>query len=108
MTDIVKSFYEENPFPNYQDHESVRSLIDKSRRGSYGHMLQQAIPFNSTLLAQPQSTGLPTDSVRDGLQSALNDLYSRTRSAIASLPARPSESAQSSCRTGSTNDRAHR
>jgi len=57
VTDMVKAFYEENPFPNYQDHESVRSLIDKSRRGGYGHMLQQAIPFNSTVLEVGCGTG---------------------------------------------------
>ena len=31
----VKAFYEETPFPNYDDHDSVRSLIEKSRRGAY-------------------------------------------------------------------------
>ena len=35
VTEAVKAFYEETPFPNYDDHDSVRSLIEKSRRGVY-------------------------------------------------------------------------
>src|SRR5262249_55872305 len=35
VTAKVKSFYEETPFPNYDEHDSVRSLIEKSRRGGY-------------------------------------------------------------------------
>jgi carbamoyltransferase len=57
VTDMVKAFYEETPFPNYQDHESVRSLIEKSRRGGYGHILHQTIPFNSTVLEVGCGTG---------------------------------------------------
>lgn len=34
VTDAVKAFYEECPFPNYDEHDSVRSLIEKSRAGS--------------------------------------------------------------------------
>jgi SAM-dependent methyltransferase len=61
VTQRVKDFYEENPFPNYQDHESVRSLIDKSRAGGYAHALQQAIPFNSTVLDVGCGTGQLTN-----------------------------------------------
>jgi SAM-dependent methyltransferase len=57
VTAEVKAFYEETPFPNYQDHESLRSLIDKSRRGAYGHALHRAIPFNSTVLEVGCGTG---------------------------------------------------
>jgi len=57
VTEMVKAFYEETPFPNYQEHESVRSLIEKSRRGAYGHLLHQAIPFNSDVLEVGCGTG---------------------------------------------------
>ena len=57
VTETVKAFYEDTPFPNYQEHESLRSLIDKSRRGGYGHMLQESIPFNSTILEVGCGTG---------------------------------------------------
>ena len=39
-----KSFYEENPFPNYEDHDSVRTLIEKARKGVYARALDRAIP----------------------------------------------------------------
>jgi SAM-dependent methyltransferase len=57
VTEQVKAFYEDTPFPNYQDHESVRSLIDKSRRGGYAHLLHEAIPFNSNVLEVGCGTG---------------------------------------------------
>jgi carbamoyltransferase len=60
VTELVKSFYEETPFPN-DDHESVRSLIDKSRRGQYATMLNEAIPYNSTVLEVGCGTGQLTN-----------------------------------------------
>jgi SAM-dependent methyltransferase len=53
----VQSFHEETPFPNYDDHDSVRSLIEKSRRGIYAKMLNEAIPFNTTVLEVGCGTG---------------------------------------------------
>ena len=61
VTDRVKSFYEETPFPNYDDQDSIRSLIDKSRRGVYASMLNQAIPHNSTVLEVGCGTGQLTN-----------------------------------------------
>jgi carbamoyltransferase len=61
VTEAVKAFYEETPFPNYDDHDSLRSLIDKSRRGGYAHQLQRAIPFNSTTLEVGCGTGQLTN-----------------------------------------------
>jgi len=61
VTEAVKSFYEETPFPNYDDHDTLRSLIDKSRRGGYAHQLQRAIPFNSTALEVGCGTGQLTN-----------------------------------------------
>ncbi len=57
VTERVKAFYEETPFPNYQEHESLRSLIEKSRRGRYAQMLDEAIPYNSTVLEVGCGTG---------------------------------------------------
>jgi len=56
-TDAVKAFYEETPFPNYDDHDSLRSLIEKSRRGVYADQLNRALPFNSTVLEVGCGTG---------------------------------------------------
>lgn len=57
VTEDVKAFYEETPFPNYDEHDSVRSLIEKSRRGIYADMLNDSIPFNSTVLEVGCGTG---------------------------------------------------
>jgi carbamoyltransferase len=57
VTERVKAFYEETPFPNYDDHDSVRSLIEKSRRGGYARDLNDAIPYNSTVLEVGCGTG---------------------------------------------------
>lgn len=56
-TQRVKSFYEETPFPNYNDHDSVRSLVDRARRGLYGSRLEQAIPFGADVLEVGCGTG---------------------------------------------------
>jgi carbamoyltransferase len=57
VTEIVKAFYEETPFPNYDDHDTLSSLIDKSRRGLYARRLDEAIPYNSAVLEVGCGTG---------------------------------------------------
>ena len=61
VTEIVKAFYEETPFPNYDDHDSVRSLIEKSRRGLYARVLDESIPYNSDVLEVGCGTGQLTN-----------------------------------------------
>jgi carbamoyltransferase len=56
-TEIVKSFYEERPTPTYERVDSIRSLIDKSRRSQTVTMLSEAIPYNSTVLEVGCGTG---------------------------------------------------
>jgi carbamoyltransferase len=50
VTEKVKEFYEETPFPDYEEHDTLRSLVDKSRRGGYARLLDEAIPYNSSVL----------------------------------------------------------
>lgn len=57
VTHRVKEFYEKTPFPNYDDHDSVRSLLDKARRGGYARALDRAIPYNTTVLDVGCGTG---------------------------------------------------
>ncbi len=57
VTRQVQAFYEENPFPNYDDHDSVRSLVDKSRRSGYARWLDDAIPAGSDVLEVGCGTG---------------------------------------------------
>ncbi|MEM7351312.1 MAG: carbamoyltransferase N-terminal domain-containing protein [Acidobacteriota bacterium] len=61
VTEVVKSFYEENPFPNYDDHDSIRLLIEKSRQGLYARRLDATIPYNSTVLEVGCGTGQLTN-----------------------------------------------
>ncbi|MFQ5458305.1 MAG: class I SAM-dependent methyltransferase, partial [Myxococcota bacterium] len=43
--------------PNYDDHDSVRSLLEKSRRGIYARKLDDAVPYNSAVLEVGCGTG---------------------------------------------------
>jgi carbamoyltransferase len=61
VTETVKAFYEETPFPNYDDHDSVRSLIEKSRRGLYARVVDESIPYNSDVLEVGCGTGQLTN-----------------------------------------------
>ncbi len=57
ITQIVKGFYEEHPFPNYDEDESVASLMDKARRGIYARLLGEQIPFDSRIIEVGCGTG---------------------------------------------------
>ena len=61
VTEKVKAFYEKTPFPNYNDHDSIRSLIEKSRQGIYARTLDQSIPYNTDVLEVGCGTGQLTN-----------------------------------------------
>ncbi len=61
VTERVKAFYEETPFPNYDDQDSVRSLIDKARERLYARALDAAIPYNASVLEVGCGTGQLTN-----------------------------------------------
>lgn len=61
VTETVKAFYEETPFPNYDDHDSVSSLIEKSRRGLYARRLDETIAYNTSVLEVGCGTGQLTN-----------------------------------------------
>lgn len=61
VTERVKAFYEETPFPTYDDHDTVRSLIEKSRTGLYARRLDETIPYNSDVLEVGCGTGQLTN-----------------------------------------------
>jgi len=71
VTEIVKAFYEETPFPNYDDHDSVRSLIEKSRRGIYARCLDETIPYNSRVLEVGCGTGQLTNFLGIGCRQVV-------------------------------------
>lgn len=61
VTDTVKAFYEENPFPNYDDLDSRQSLIKKARRGIFARLLDEQIPQNARVLEIGCGTGQLTN-----------------------------------------------
>jgi len=57
ITQIVKGFYEEHPFPNYDEDESLASLMEKAQRGIYARLLGEQIPFDARCLEVGCGTG---------------------------------------------------
>lgn len=57
VTDVVKAFYEENPFPNYDDLDSEESLIEKASRGIFARLLDEQIPQGAFVLEAGCGTG---------------------------------------------------
>ena len=57
VTDIVKAFYEETPFPNYDDLDSRESLLAKARRGLFARLLDEQLPRSATVLEAGCGTG---------------------------------------------------
>jgi SAM-dependent methyltransferase len=57
VTQIVRDFYEENPFPNYDDFDSSASLQEKARRGIFARLLDEQIPKGAFVLEVGCGTG---------------------------------------------------
>ncbi|HYM30299.1 MAG TPA: methyltransferase domain-containing protein [Candidatus Cybelea sp.] len=57
VTDMVKDFYEETPFPNYDDMDSRESLVDKAGRGLFAALLDRQIPPGALVLEAGCGTG---------------------------------------------------
>lgn len=57
LTQQVRAFYEETPFPNYEDLETIDDLMRKAEKGLFARMLNDQIPFNSTVLEVGCGTG---------------------------------------------------
>jgi SAM-dependent methyltransferase len=61
VTDIVKDFYEETPFPNYDNLDSRESLQAKARTGIVARLLDEQIPPNALVLEVGCGTGQLTN-----------------------------------------------
>lgn len=57
ITQMVKGFYEEHPFPNYDEDESLASIMEKAQRGIYARLLGEQIPFDGRALEVGCGTG---------------------------------------------------
>ena len=57
VTDVVREFYEETPFPDYNDFDSVASLSRKAREGIFARMLDEQLPPGSLIAECGCGTG---------------------------------------------------
>ena len=61
VTDMVKAFYEETPFPNYDDIDSRETLVLKARQGRFAAALDEQIPEAAIVLEAGCGTGQLTN-----------------------------------------------
>ncbi|MDH3691942.1 MAG: class I SAM-dependent methyltransferase [Gammaproteobacteria bacterium] len=61
VTEDIKAFYEETPFPNYDDLETTSDLVEKARGGVFIHMLDQQLPPSTVVLECGCGTGQLTN-----------------------------------------------
>ena len=57
VTGKMKAFYEENPFPNYDDSDSRDSLVHKAVQGMFARLLNEQIPPGALVLEAGCGTG---------------------------------------------------
>ena len=57
VTQRVRSFYEENPFPSYEGLEEFGALVSKGRENAFSAQLLRAIGYNKTVLECGCGTG---------------------------------------------------
>jgi SAM-dependent methyltransferase len=61
VTEMVKAFYEETPFPNYDDLDSRESLAAKARRSLFAAALDEQLPDGAVVLEAGCGTGQLTN-----------------------------------------------
>ena len=61
VTELVKSFYEKTPFPNYDDLDSPRALLEKAREGMFARLLNDQIPYDARVVEIGCGTGQLTN-----------------------------------------------
>lgn len=57
VTEVVKAFYEENPFPGYEDIDSDQGLRQKAEKGIFARLLDDQIPHGARILEVGCGTG---------------------------------------------------
>ncbi len=57
VTDSMRAFYEETPFPNYDEFDSVASLLRKARQGMFAKLLDDQLPPGALVLECGCGTG---------------------------------------------------
>lgn len=57
VTKKIRMFYEETPFPNYDDCDKIATLVSKSKKSLFTKKLDEEIPYNSKILDIGCGTG---------------------------------------------------
>src|SRR5467141_1958139 len=57
VTDNIRSFYEENPFPDYEEFDSRWNLRRKAQEGIFARLLDEQIPHGARVLEAGCGTG---------------------------------------------------
>ena len=71
VTEIVKQFYEKTPFPNYDDLDTQRALVEKARAGRFARFLNDQIPYAAPVLEVGCGTGQLTNFLSIAHRSVL-------------------------------------
>jgi SAM-dependent methyltransferase len=61
ITDAMRRFYEATPFPNYDDFDSVGTLVEKARKRVFAKLLDDQIPFGVRIIECGCGTGQLTN-----------------------------------------------
>ena len=61
VTEVVKAFYEKTPFPNYDDVDNQRALLEKARAGTFARLLNEQIAYDARVLEVGCGTGQLTN-----------------------------------------------
>lgn len=57
LTGTIREFYNENPFPNYEEFDDLAGLMEKAGEGVFARLLDEQIPFGSRVLECGCGTG---------------------------------------------------
>jgi len=71
VTDVVKQFYEKTPFPNYDDIDTPRALMEKARAGMFARLLNEQIPYDARVVEVGCGTGQLTNFLSTAHRTAL-------------------------------------
>ena len=71
VTELVKQFYEKTPFPNYDEVDNQRALMEKARAGLFARLLNEQIPFDARVVEVGCGTGQLTNYLSIGYRSVL-------------------------------------
>jgi carbamoyltransferase len=71
VTELVKQFYEQTPFPDYEDLDNRRALIEKAREGMFARLLNDQIPYDARVVEIGCGTGQLTNFLAIAHRSVL-------------------------------------